>query len=108
MEGSCTCSFPTRELEKVLPKTILCKYYERKAEEEVTAACGDKLMRCPSCSFPSVLDRDVKTFRCPNPGCQKETCRKFQVLLKEHTGLTCEELAKKDDIKYQTFIKEKK
>ncbi|MGE9805378.1 hypothetical protein ACQP3L_32910, partial [Escherichia coli] len=31
MEGSCTCSFLTREVKKVLPETILCKYYERKA-----------------------------------------------------------------------------
>lgn len=45
MEGSCTCSFPTSELEKVLPENILCKYYERKAEEEVAAACADELVR---------------------------------------------------------------
>ena len=45
MEGSCTCSFPTSELEKVLPQTILYKYYERKAEEEVAAAYADELVR---------------------------------------------------------------
>lgn len=45
MEGSCTCSFPTSELEKVLPENILRKYYERKAEEEVAAACADELVR---------------------------------------------------------------
>ncbi|XP_023617214.1 E3 ubiquitin-protein ligase RNF216 isoform X4 [Myotis lucifugus] len=71
MEGSCTCSFPTSELEKVLPQTILCKYYERKAEEEVTAAYADELVRCPSCSFPALLDSDVKRFSCPNPRCRK-------------------------------------
>ncbi|XP_035305018.1 tudor and KH domain-containing protein-like [Cricetulus griseus] len=106
MEGSCTYPFPTSELEKVLPQTILCKYDERKAEE-FTAASGDELVRCPCCSFPALLHRDVKTFSCPNPGCQKETYRKCQGLWKEHTGLTCEELAKKDDVKYQTFIEEK-
>ncbi|XP_059555336.1 E3 ubiquitin-protein ligase RNF216 isoform X2 [Myotis daubentonii] len=107
MEGSCTCSFPTSELEKVLPQTILCKYYERKAEEEVTAAYADELVRCPSCSFPALLDSDVKRFSCPNPRCRKETCRKCQGLWKEHNGLTCEELAEKDDIKYRTSIEEK-
>ncbi|XP_033048010.1 E3 ubiquitin-protein ligase RNF216-like [Trachypithecus francoisi] len=71
MEGSCTCSFPTSELEKVLPQTILYKYYERKAEEEVAAAYADELVRCPSCSFPALLDSDVKRFSCPNPRCQK-------------------------------------
>ncbi|XP_052024884.1 E3 ubiquitin-protein ligase RNF216 isoform X2 [Apodemus sylvaticus] len=107
MEGSCTCSFPTSELEKVLPQTILYKYYERKAEEEVAAAYADELVRCPSCSFPALLDSDVKRFSCPNPRCRKETCRKCQGLWKEHHGLTCEELAEKDDIKYRTSIEEK-
>ncbi|XP_066129535.1 E3 ubiquitin-protein ligase RNF216 isoform X4 [Saccopteryx bilineata] len=72
MEGSCTCSFPTSELEKVLPQTILYKYYERKAEEEVAAAYADELVRCPSCSFPALLDSDVKRFSCPNPRCRKQ------------------------------------
>ncbi|XP_040539294.1 E3 ubiquitin-protein ligase RNF216 [Gallus gallus] len=107
MEGSCTCSFPTSELEKVLPETILCKYYERKAEEEVAAACADELVRCPFCNFPALLDNDVKRFSCPNPRCRKETCRKCQGLWKEHMNLTCEQLAEKDDIKYRTSIEEK-
>ncbi|KFP67745.1 E3 ubiquitin-protein ligase RNF216 [Cariama cristata] len=102
MEGSCTCSFPTSELEKVLPENILCKYYERKAEEEVAAACADELVRCPFCNFPALLDSD-----CPNPRCRKETCRKCQGLWKEHMNLTCEQLAEKDDIKYRTSIEEK-
>ncbi|XP_040590445.1 E3 ubiquitin-protein ligase RNF216-like [Mesocricetus auratus] len=107
MEGSCSYSFPTSELEKVLPQNILCKYYERRAEEEITAACGDELFRCPSCGFPALLDRDVKSFSCPNPRCRKETCRKCRGLWTEHNGLTCEELAEKDDIKYRTSIEEK-
>ncbi|KFZ50510.1 E3 ubiquitin-protein ligase RNF216, partial [Antrostomus carolinensis] len=107
MEGSCTCSFPTSELEKVLPENILCKYYERKAEEEVAAACADELVRCPFCNFPALLDNGVKWFSCPNPRCRKETCRKCQGLWKEHMNLTCEQLAEKDDIKYRTSIEEK-
>ncbi|KAJ6659697.1 hypothetical protein lerEdw1_018410 [Lerista edwardsae] len=71
MEGSCTCSFPTSELEKVLPENILRKYYERKAEEEVAAACADELVRCPFCNFPALLDKEVKRFSCPNPRCRK-------------------------------------
>ncbi|XP_060117004.1 E3 ubiquitin-protein ligase RNF216-like [Heteronotia binoei] len=71
MEGSCTCSFPTSEIEKVLPESILHKYYERKAEEEVAAACADELVRCPSCNFPALLDKEVKWFSCPNPRCRK-------------------------------------
>ncbi|KAM3826976.1 E3 ubiquitin-protein ligase RNF216 isoform 2-T2 [Vipera latastei] len=105
MEGSCTCSFPTSELEKVLPENILCKYYERKGEEEVAAACADELVRCPFCNFPALLDKDVKRFSCPNPCCRKETCRKCQGLWKEHMNLSCEQLAEKDDIKYRTSMR---
>ncbi|MEE6522319.1 hypothetical protein FKM82_020808, partial [Ascaphus truei] len=71
MEGTCTCNFPTIELEKVLPENILCKYYERKAEEDISAACADELVRCPFCSFPAVLDKGVERFSCPNPRCRK-------------------------------------
>lgn len=45
MDGSCTCMFPTSELEKVLPENILYKYYERQAEEAVAATCADELVR---------------------------------------------------------------
>ncbi|CAH2306697.1 E3 ubiquitin- ligase RNF216 [Pelobates cultripes] len=107
LEGTCTCDFPTSELEKVLPENILQKYYERKAEEDISAACADQLVRCPSCSFPALLDQDVDRFSCPNLHCRKETCKKCQKTWKEHAGLTCEELAESDDVKYRTFIEEK-
>lgn len=71
MEGSCTCSFPTSELEKVLPENILCKYYERQAEEAVAATCADELVRCPFCNFPALLDKEISLFSCPNPRCRK-------------------------------------
>ena len=45
MEGGCLCSYPVFELEKVLPENILCKYYERQAEEAVAATCADELVR---------------------------------------------------------------
>uniref|UniRef100_A0A803JGN0 Ring finger protein 216 n=1 Tax=Xenopus tropicalis TaxID=8364 RepID=A0A803JGN0_XENTR len=107
MEGTCPCEFPTSEVEKVLPENILQKYYERKAEEDISAACADQLVRCPSCSFPALLDKDVDRFSCPNPHCRKETCKKCQKLWKEHVNLTCEELAESDDVNYRTFIEEK-
>ncbi|XP_016137472.1 E3 ubiquitin-protein ligase RNF216-like [Sinocyclocheilus grahami] len=71
MDGSCTCSFPTSELEKVLPENILYKYYERQAEEAVAATCADELVRCPFCNFPALLDKDISLFSCPNPRCRK-------------------------------------
>ncbi|KFO78902.1 E3 ubiquitin-protein ligase RNF216 [Cuculus canorus] len=106
MEGSCTCSFPTSELEKVLPENILCKYYERKAEEEVAAACADELVRCAEQRTGALRDSLVFfSFNACSP--TQETCRQCQGLWKEHMNLTCEQLAEKDDIKYRTSIEEK-
>lgn len=45
MESGCACSYPVCELEKVLPENVLCKYYERQAEEAVAATCADELVR---------------------------------------------------------------
>ncbi|XP_005992380.1 E3 ubiquitin-protein ligase RNF216 isoform X2 [Latimeria chalumnae] len=107
MDGSCTCAFPSSELEKVLPENILYKYYERQAEEAIAAACADELVRCPFCNFPALLDKEVSLFSCPNPRCRKETCRKCQVMWKDHTDLTCEEVVEKSEIKFRTTFEER-
>uniref|UniRef100_W5MB48 Ring finger protein 216 n=1 Tax=Lepisosteus oculatus TaxID=7918 RepID=W5MB48_LEPOC len=107
MDGNCTCAFPTSELEKVLPENILCKYYERQAEEAVAATCADELVRCPFCNFPALLDKEVFLFSCPNPRCRKETCRKCQILWKDHMDLTCEQVAEKDEIRLRVAFEEK-
>ncbi|MCJ8746433.1 hypothetical protein PDJAM_G00141700 [Pangasius djambal] len=107
MEGSCTCSFPTSELEKVLPENILCKYYERQAEEAVAATCADELVRCPFCNFPALLDKEISLFSCPNPRCRKESCRKCHVLWKEHAGKTCEQVLERDEIRLRVAFEER-
>ncbi|XP_042576071.1 E3 ubiquitin-protein ligase RNF216 [Cyprinus carpio] len=107
MDGSCTCSFPTSELEKVLPENILCKYYERQAEEAVAATCADELVRCPFCNFPALLDKDISLFSCPNPRCRKESCRKCHVVWKEHAGKTCEQVLERDEIRLRVAFEEK-
>ncbi|XP_062868777.1 E3 ubiquitin-protein ligase RNF216 isoform X2 [Trichomycterus rosablanca] len=107
MDGSCTCSFPTSELEKVLPESILFKYYERQAEEAVAATCADELVRCPFCNFPALLDKEVSLFSCPNPRCRKESCRKCHVMWKEHAGKTCEQVLERDETQLRLSIEEK-
>ncbi|XP_053468471.1 E3 ubiquitin-protein ligase RNF216 isoform X4 [Ictalurus furcatus] len=107
MEGSCTCSFPTSELEKVLPENILCKYYERQAEEAVAATCADELVRCPFCNFPALLDKEISLFSCPNPRCRKESCRNCHVLWKEHAGKTCEQVLERDEIRLRVAFEER-
>lgn len=107
MDGSCTCSFPTSELEKVLPENILCKYYERQAEEAIAATCADELVRCPFCNFPALLDKDISLFSCPNPRCRKESCRKCHVVWKEHAGKTCEQVMERDEIRLRVAFEEK-
>ncbi|XP_078414740.1 E3 ubiquitin-protein ligase RNF216 isoform X1 [Cetorhinus maximus] len=107
MDSCCSCTFLNGELEKVLPENILCKYYERQAEEAIATACADELVRCPFCNFPALLDKDINMFSCPNPRCRKESCRKCQVLWKDHAGLSCDQVVEKDEIKFRTSFEEK-
>ncbi|XP_061556108.1 E3 ubiquitin-protein ligase RNF216 [Phycodurus eques] len=107
MEAGCLCSYPVCELEKVLPENILCKYYERQAEEAIAATCADELVRCPFCNFPALLDKDMCLFSCPNPRCRKESCRKCHVQWKKHVGKTCEQVLEKDEIRMRVLIEER-
>ncbi|KAK2833750.1 hypothetical protein Q5P01_017639 [Channa striata] len=107
MEGGCPCSYPVCELEKVLPENILCKYYERQAEEAVAATCADELVRCPFCNFPALLDKDMSLFSCPNPRCRKESCRKCHVQWKQHAGKTCEQVLERDEIRIRVLFEER-
>uniref|UniRef100_A0A8C7K9X4 RING-type domain-containing protein n=1 Tax=Oncorhynchus kisutch TaxID=8019 RepID=A0A8C7K9X4_ONCKI len=105
--SGCPCSFPVCELEKVLPDTVLCKYYERQAEEAVAATCADELVRCPSCNFPALLDKGVSLFSCPNPRCRKESCRKCRVQWKEHAGKSCDQVMERDEIRMRVAFEER-
>ncbi|XP_046894112.1 E3 ubiquitin-protein ligase RNF216 [Hypomesus transpacificus] len=107
MEGGCPCSFPVCELEKVLPESILGKYYERQAEEAVAATCADELVRCPSCHFPALLDPGVSLFSCPNPRCRKESCRKCHVQWKQHVGKSCDQVLERDEIRMRVLFEER-
>ncbi|CAJ1075874.1 E3 ubiquitin-protein ligase RNF216 [Xyrichtys novacula] len=107
MEGGCPCSYPVCELEKVLPENILCRYYERQAEEAVAATCADELVRCPFCNFPALLDKDMSLFSCPNPRCRKESCRKCHVQWKQHVGKTCEQVLERDEIRMRVLFEER-
>uniref|UniRef100_A0A8C5G507 RING-type domain-containing protein n=1 Tax=Gouania willdenowi TaxID=441366 RepID=A0A8C5G507_GOUWI len=107
MEDGCLCSYPVCELEKVLPENILCKYYERQAEEAVAATCADELVRCPFCNFPALLDKHMSLFSCPNPRCRKESCRKCHVQWKLHVGKTCEQILERDEIRMRVLIEER-
>ncbi|XP_057673037.1 E3 ubiquitin-protein ligase RNF216 isoform X2 [Corythoichthys intestinalis] len=107
MESGCLCSYPVCELQKVLPENILCKYYERQAEEAIAATCADELVRCPFCNFPALLDKEMLLFSCPNPRCRKESCRKCHVQWKQHVGKTCEQVLEKDEIRMRVLIEER-
>ncbi|XP_075999043.1 uncharacterized protein rnf216 [Genypterus blacodes] len=107
MDGGCLCSYPVCELEKVLPENILCKYYERQAEEAVAATCADELVRCPFCNFPALLDKEMSLFSCPNPRCRKESCRKCHVQWKQHVGKTCEQVLERDEIRMRVLFEER-
>ncbi|KAJ0037011.1 hypothetical protein NL108_009098, partial [Boleophthalmus pectinirostris] len=107
LSANCPCSFPVCELNKVLPENVLCKYYERQAEEAVAATCADELVRCPFCKFPALLDKGISRFSCPNPRCRKESCRKCNVQWKEHIGKTCEQVLEQDEIRMRVVFEER-
>uniref|UniRef100_A0A3B4AZF2 RING-type domain-containing protein n=1 Tax=Periophthalmus magnuspinnatus TaxID=409849 RepID=A0A3B4AZF2_9GOBI len=108
LSANCPCSFPVCELNKVLPENVLCKYYERQAEEAVAATCADELVRCPFCKFPALLDRGISRFSCPNPRCRKlPSCRKCNVQWKEHIGKTCEQVLEQDEIRMRVVFEER-
>ncbi|XP_062334328.1 E3 ubiquitin-protein ligase RNF216 [Osmerus eperlanus] len=87
MEVGCLCSFPVCELEKVLPESILGKYYERQAEEAVAATCADELVRPP----PSL----------------QESCRKCHVQWKQHVGKSCDQVLERDEIRMRVLFEER-
>ena len=64
-------------------------------------------MKCPHCDFAADLDEDVKVFHCQNSLCLKETCRYCGEEWKDHVGLRCNEVEKKEGTSLRTSYEEK-
>lgn len=97
MTSECDSTFPMSQLKKTLESNILSKYEDRLTEESLCLAEMDDLVRCPSCDFAAILPSGDKVFKCQNMSCLKETCRFCKEDWKEHFGLKCNEVEKKEE-----------
>lgn len=96
MTSECDSTFPMSQLKNTLSSNILSKYEDRLTEESLCLAEMDDLVRCPTCDFAAILPSEDKVFKCQNTSCLKETCRFCKEDWKEHFGLKCNELEKKE------------
>ncbi|XP_071954572.1 uncharacterized protein [Antedon mediterranea] len=107
MSDGCESRFPKSQLDKCLPKDVIAKYEERQKEESLNLADLDNLVKCPSCEFAAIMDTDDKVFKCQNPDCLKESCRYCKENWKEHIGVPCSEIEKKDETSLRVSYEER-
>lgn len=72
----CNTYIPDSQASKVLPSLIMELLEEKvnkKAMESITQM--EDLHSCPFCNYPVAVDHDLKKFSCPNPDCEKLSCR---------------------------------
>lgn len=72
----CNTYIPESQASKVLPSLIMELLEEKvnkKAMESITKM--EDLHSCPFCKYPVAVDHDLKKFSCPNPDCEKVSCR---------------------------------
>lgn len=84
---------------------MFSKLAQKKALAEIKAAGIEELETCPFCDFASIPNESDKIFRCLNPDCMKESCRKCKE--PNHVPLKCEEVEKDQDVKARTYIENK-
>ncbi|ESO87151.1 hypothetical protein LOTGIDRAFT_55132, partial [Lottia gigantea] len=107
MTESCDTNFPESQLQCCLETDVLEKYQERVREENLNLADLEDLVRCPNCEYAAIMDSGDKVFRCQNIHCLKETCRFCKEEWKDHIGIPCEELEKKDEAALRKEYEEK-
>lgn len=107
MTDGCDSTFPLSQMKKGLQGDLLEKYMERVQDEDIKLANLSNLIRCPNCDFAAEMDDGDKVFRCQNTSCMKETCRYCQEEWKDHFGIPCKELEKKEAKNLRTSYEEK-
>ncbi|XP_033115083.1 uncharacterized protein LOC117115415 isoform X2 [Anneissia japonica] len=107
MTDGCEAGFPKSQLDKCLPKDMIAKYEDRQKEESLNLAGIDDLVKCPSCEFAAIMDSEDKVFKCQNPECLKESCRYCKESWKDHFGLPCSEIERKDETSLRVTYEER-
>lgn len=86
----CTTYIPDSQASKVLPSLIMELLEEKvnkKAMESITQM--EDLHSCPFCNYPVAVDHDLKKFSCPNPDCEKLSCRFCKAMWNEGCHNSC-------------------
>ena len=107
MTDGCGTIFPLSQLRKALPDDLMQKYMERVQDEDIKLANIDNLVKCPRCDFAAVMPDGDKVFKCQNSECMQESCRYCQEDWKDHWGVPCKEVEKKDAKNLRTTYEEK-
>lgn len=103
LSGEPGCEYHTKTLENVLSPKMFVVLLRKIQEAEVQAAGIDDLVSCPFCPFASIIpNQHDKVFRCLNPECMKESCRKCQKI--NHVPLSCEEVKKVRKADMRSYI----
>jgi len=107
MTEGCDTVFPLSQLRKALPDDLMQKYLERVQDEDIKLANLENLVKCPRCDFAAVMPDGDKVFRCQNNECMQESCRYCQEDWKDHWGVPCKEMEKKEAKNLRTSYEEK-
>ncbi|EGV91657.1 E3 ubiquitin-protein ligase RNF216 [Cricetulus griseus] len=103
--GCCFGEFAFEEMTQCSDAHLFCKECLIRYPQEAVFGSGKSELSCMEGSC--TCSQSVNWRSCPYPRCQKENCRKCQGLWKEHTGLTCEELAKRMMLSTGHLLKKK-
>ncbi|KAK7065166.1 hypothetical protein SK128_014878 [Halocaridina rubra] len=103
MEGYCSAEFSLRMLKKLIDPPVFAKLCERRQQEEIAASGLENLESCPFCPYMvSMPNEDDKIFKCLNPDCLIDSCRKCKE--PSHIPFRCEEIEKKPQMNARTFL----
>lgn len=91
--------------QSALNPKLFSKIAQKRQVAEVKAAGIEDLESCPFCDFAAIPAKTDKIFRCLNPDCMKETCRRCKE--PSHIPLKCEEVEKDEDVRRRTYIENK-
>ncbi|XP_059177812.1 E3 ubiquitin-protein ligase RNF216-like [Physella acuta] len=103
----CLAIYPESELNRCLAPMTRWRLEERSLEENLTTANLNNLVRCPQCHFAAILSPPIKVFKCLRDDCQMVICRDCGVDWREHKGLTCAQVERKDETALRKEYEEK-
>ncbi|XP_054261210.1 uncharacterized protein LOC128985602 [Macrosteles quadrilineatus] len=100
----CDSHFSLQLLETLVDATMFSRLLQRIQFDEVRAADIEGLEVCPFCDFAIILPPETNIFKCLNPECLRESCRKCHRI--SHIPLRCEEVENDDQARARKYIED--